>query len=801
LKPGRNDPCPCGSGKKFKSCCGSTIGHHHVSLPQPSLAYLEALFNERRFPALIPLLRAALAQTPASGALWGMLGASLHALGQDGLPAIQKAVQLSPGDIHAHIGLGRALIDRGLAEAASEHFRNALAMEADHPVALFNLGDSLRILGRFDEAARYLRQFVANAPDSADGASALALTLGELGRLQEAEQLCRRALQLQPGHLLANYCLGNVLMRDGRLDDARECFAAAMIAAPSWAPAIEGFANVLQELGKLAEAEQCYRRCLECDPRHINASRNLGKLLVEQSRFADAETVLRQGLTVMPQDAFILEQLGGVLGELGRTAEARDCYLRATSLQPDRASTRFALAATAIPVLPKTADEAFGVASAFSHALDELSSWLDDHKVNLASATDMANVQLPFFLAYRKGNHLDLLSRYSDLVSHCLGQRSGIPNARRARIRLLIVSQHVRKHPVWEIVLRGLLLHLDRERFEVFIYHLGSIEDEETRFARSRADGWRDRHQTIDAESWLKAAEADSPDVIFYPEIGMSSLAYFLAAQRLAPLQVASWGHPITSGLASIDLFFTGNLLEPPDGQAHYRERLIRLPSTGCCTSRLPRTSAPIADIEESLASKRGARFLLAHRAIKFDPADDDLYPRIAVASGECSFILLRDPICPWASDQVLARLESAFRRFGLDPSLYLVVIPWLTAERFLSLLDCCDVYLDNPSFSGYTTAWQALHRGLPIVASEGPTLRQRLASGLLKAAGLTAYIATDADEYIGLAARLASTCRDPSARAELRVSFQSSAARVDQNIDVVRAFEQQLEAELAARR
>lgn len=21
-KPGRNDPCPCGSGKKFKQCCG-----------------------------------------------------------------------------------------------------------------------------------------------------------------------------------------------------------------------------------------------------------------------------------------------------------------------------------------------------------------------------------------------------------------------------------------------------------------------------------------------------------------------------------------------------------------------------------------------------------------------------------------------------------------------------------------------------------------------------------------------------------------------------------------------------------
>ena len=23
-EPGRNDPCPCGSGKKFKKCCGAT---------------------------------------------------------------------------------------------------------------------------------------------------------------------------------------------------------------------------------------------------------------------------------------------------------------------------------------------------------------------------------------------------------------------------------------------------------------------------------------------------------------------------------------------------------------------------------------------------------------------------------------------------------------------------------------------------------------------------------------------------------------------------------------------------------
>jgi protein O-GlcNAc transferase len=59
--------------------------------------------------------------------------------------------------------------------------------------------------------------------------------------------------------------------------------------------------------------------------------------------------------------------------------------------------------------------------------------------------------------------------------------------------RLLIVSHHVRRHSVWDIVLRGLLLHLDRTRFEVLVYHLGNVEDEETRFARGQVDGWRDR--------------------------------------------------------------------------------------------------------------------------------------------------------------------------------------------------------------------------------------------------------------------------------------------------------------------
>ena len=33
MKPGRNDPCPCGSGKKYKKCCGAIV----VIVPSPAV--------------------------------------------------------------------------------------------------------------------------------------------------------------------------------------------------------------------------------------------------------------------------------------------------------------------------------------------------------------------------------------------------------------------------------------------------------------------------------------------------------------------------------------------------------------------------------------------------------------------------------------------------------------------------------------------------------------------------------------------------------------------------------------------
>jgi hypothetical protein len=62
-----------------------------------------------------------------------------------------------------------------------------------------------------------------------------------------------------------------------------------------------------------------------------------------------------------------------------------------------------------------------------------------------------------------------------------------------------------------------------------------------------------------------------------------------------------------------------------------------------------------------------------------------------------------------------------------------------------------------SPAESAHALAYlgvalHALWMGVPVVALEGPTLVQRLASRVLRAAGLDAWVAGSEDEYIRIA-------------------------------------------------
>ena len=54
-----------------------------------------------------------------------------------------------------------------------------------------------------------------------------------------------------------------------------------------------------------------------------------------------------------------------------------------------------------------------------------------------------------------------------------------------------------------------------------------------------------------------------------------------------------TWGHPVTSGLPTIDYFISCEHGETKDSETHYTERLVRLPRLNVCLARPQRGGPP----------------------------------------------------------------------------------------------------------------------------------------------------------------------------------------------------------------
>lgn len=704
----------------------------------------------------------------------------------------RQILQADPSHADTLHLLGVLAHQAGRNDIAVDLFDKAIAQNGRVPAFHLNLGNALKAQGQLQKAAASYERALSHKPDYVEAHYNLGVVLQAQGRLDEAAASYGRALTYSPGHAQALNNLGNTLQAQGSLDEAIASYHRALARNPDYADAHSNLGNVLQAQGRLDEAVASYGRALNHQPSHAEAHYNLGNALQAQNKLDEA--VASYGLALLHKPDYIdaHSNLGNALKEQGKVEEALASYGRALALKPDYAAARLGLATAVIPIFTDGAAESIGAAEKFTRSLDDLIEWNEAHPGKLGKSIGTTQ---PFYLAYRPADVGPLLSRYGDLACAAAAahwhQETEVRRAAqppRDRIRLVVVSGQVRRHPVWEVVLRGLVAHLDRRRFEIFLYHTGSITDAETARARERVDRFAQGPKPTKA--WLNELTRDRPDVIFYPEVGMDPATCALAALRLAPLQVAGWGHPVTTGLPSIDLFLSGELIEGLGAEQHYRERLVLLPGTGVCTEA---TSVQERRWDAPDRHRDTMRFALCQQPIKFDPAHDVLLTRIAKAVGPSEFWLASPKRLHWATARLRDRLAAAFRAAGLDPDAHLRVMPWLPRDLFAGFLDEMDVYLDCPAFSGYTTALQAIRRGVPIVTLEGEFLRQRLASGLLRQIGVTDGIALFPDQYVEIAVRWAQECRQFDRGAARREAIRLAAPRADGNRSAVIAFEQTL--------
>lgn len=377
----------------------------------------------------------------------------------------------------------------------------------------------------------------------------------------------------------------------------------------------------------------------------------------------------------------------------------------------------------------------------------------------------------PFFLAYYGRNAKPLLEKVARACRHVYPTQTECRRklfASGARLRIGFISTHFHEHSVSR-ALYGFIHDLPRKRFEVQVFAIAPREDAWN--ARIRASAERYAALPLDLETCRQALSDAKLDIAFFMDIGMDPLTYFLAFWRLAPLQVATWGHSVTSGIDTIDYYVSHDRVEIPEAQAHYTEKLIRLPGYF-----MPRYLKPPLPAPEP--RRQGTRsYHCPQNLFKLHP-DFDAAMKAILERDPQGEIVLVDSGRPWTG-----QLRSRLRRSLGALSERVRIVPRMTHEQYLRHLSGADVVLDPFHFGGCNSSCDAFALGIPVVTLPGFLLPGRFTLGLYGEMGVEGAIASSPEAYAHLAWQIA---REPDA---LRTAISRNSDRLFERPDCGRAL------------
>jgi predicted O-linked N-acetylglucosamine transferase (SPINDLY family) len=512
----------------------------------------------------------------------------------------------------------------------------------------------------------------------------------------------------------------------------------------------------------------------------------LAKRLAAARDFNAAILCLQEGLHLAPEDPELWSQLARLLLALGRYGDAIPCLIRLAELEPANAACRTELGhlfrrvgylgdaihwhgeALAVQpdslllhlnhlfVLPLVAESPQQIAACRERCEQGLRA-LEQEQPFHDFDREVAAICHPYYLIYHDRNDRELLEIYGRLITRALPTPG---DASIPRIRIGFLSGFFYNHSNAR-AFDGLILHLNRHRFEVVLIHL----------ATSHRDAVSARLEELGL------------DLLFYTDLGMHPFATMLATRRAAPVQATGWRIPQTSGLPGIEYYVSGDLVEPPEAQEHYSETLVRLPGLPCCYR---------SEAIEPLERDRNYYFLppdrplwgCLHRLEKLHPDFDLALEAIARAVPDSLFVFVEEDVSSFTSLYLdrLARSAPTARE-------QVVMLSRMDWPDFLALAGCLDVLLDPFHFGSGITLYETIHTGTPVVTLEGRFLRSRFVAAAYRLIEVEdPPVAATPAQYVELAVAL---MQDPRRRELLRQEIAAKAkARLYDRLDYVRGFE-----------
>lgn len=597
-------------------------------------------------------------------------------------------------------------------------------------------------------------------PETADYYQNLGKTLLAEYRLEEAIQTLEQLQTVRPRDPKALQDLGTAYQV--KADDCR-----------MKADFYLGFA--LYRQGKWREAAARYQAFLKTPQTGVapelvqRVYKCLGDAYQRTGQYTEAIALYREGITRFPTESRLHFGLVCALRDTGQTKAAIAAATEALKILPDDVSLQFSQQLT-LPILYDSPQEIDRWRERFTQGLATVVA-----QVSLAtpeakqSALNAIGLYANFYLAYQGKDDRALQEQYGQLAHEIMvanypqwvQPRAMPPLSPGGKIRVGYISDCLRHHTVGKLFL-GWVQQSDREQFEVYCYALNREQDGVVQQLQRYSHAFY-QLSASDLEQIVQQILADQLHVLVFLDFGMQPKITQVASLRLAPVQCVTWGHPVTSGLPTIDYFLSSDLMEPENGATHYSEQLVRLPNLSIAYAKpmlpeLPKQRADFGLRDDAII------YLSCQSLFKYLPQYDFVFAAIARQVPQAQFVFI-EHFSAEVTEQFRQRLRRAFAEVGLDTDEFCVILPRQGQTNYWNLNWVADIFLDTFSWSGGNTTLEAIACNLPVVTCPGEFMRGRHSSAILQQLGVTETIATTPADYIEIAVKLGI---DPEWRSQL---------------------------------
>ena len=517
--------------------------------------------------------------------------------------------------------------------------------------------------------------------------------------------------------------------------------------------------------GEFLKAKEYFEKALSIHPENISVLENLALTNYNLKNLSDCKLQLKKILGLDKNSKKIYNFLLKVLREEDNVKELKK-YTK-EGLKKNIVDKKFSIINNIVfPFINEDKGE-------IKDYRDQTNKYLDDFlnsDKNIELNIDKQSIDPPIFnYSYDEFDNLELNKKFVKLFKKIYPQLNieiKLNEKNTDKIKIGFISEYFSNHTIGKLF-RGTIFELDKNKFEIYIFHTNKTKKGKIFsdfLAREINSNLKNIILPNSFEEKVETIKNKKLDLVFYPDIGMSSDLYFLTFLRFAKYQITSWGHPISTGNSNIDFFISSSKSELKNAQIRYSEKVIFL-------DHMLYYYKPETSLLLNLDNMNNQNIYSCPQTLfKIHPDFDQILKQILIKDKKAKIYFIKDN-----NKTLFEKLITRFKKTIGSNLDRIIFNETMSVEKYLNHCGSSSVLLDPIFYGGGNSFYESMIYGTPTVTLPTNYLKNRLTLGAYNQMEVEdAPIVNSPEQYVDKAIEIANL--EPKKLLETKARYKDAA-------------------------